>query len=158
MAIYYAMIVPTGQGSIRALPGFRDPLVRFRLTREDLAMLATAVRRLCQLLFAAGAVRLYPSITGFGSLSSPLELSRIPELIPPNFSNLMTIHLFSSCPMGENDRICPVDSYGRVKEVSGLHIADASLLPSAPGVNPQGSVMAFSRRNALKFANKKLIN
>jgi choline dehydrogenase-like flavoprotein len=64
----------------------------------------------------------------------------------------MTIHLFSSCPMGENAERCSIDSFGRVKAVPGLHIADASLLPTAPGVNPQGSIMAFTRRNALHFA------
>ncbi|MCF3608975.1 GMC family oxidoreductase [Planktothrix agardhii 1033] len=32
-----------------------------------------------------------------------------------------------------------------------MYIADASLLCTAPGVNPQGSIMAIARRNALKF-------
>ena len=35
-------------------------------------------------------------------------------------------------------------------------VADASLLCTAPGVNPQGSVMAFARRNAPSFSKKKL--
>jgi hypothetical protein len=33
--------------------------------------------------------------------------------------------------------------------------ADASLLCTAPGVNPQGSVMAFARRNVMKFLGGK---
>jgi len=60
--------------------------------------------------------------------------------------------------MGENRDLCSVDSFGRVTEMEGLHIADASLLPSAPGVNPQGSLMAFARRNALAFAGRKNLN
>jgi choline dehydrogenase-like flavoprotein len=36
----------------------------------------------------------------------------------------------------------------------GLYIADASLLCTAPGVNPQGSIMAFARRNALHFLDR----
>ena len=63
----------------------------------------------------------------------------------------MTIHLFSSCPMGENRRLCAADSFGRVHECPGLYIADASLLCTQPSVNPQGSIMAIARRNALKF-------
>ena len=158
MAIYYAMIVPSGSGSVSPLPGFCDPLVKFALTTNDLRMLATALRRLCQLLFAARAIRLFPSISNFGPLENVSQLSRIPEILPAHLANLMTIHLFSSCPMGENPALCPVDSLGLVKGYPGLHIADASLLPSAPGVNPQGSVMAFARRNALAFAEKNILN
>ena len=32
-----------------------------------------------------------------------------------------------------------------------LHVNDASMLPDSPGVNPQGTVMALARRNALRF-------
>ena len=53
--------------------------------------------------------------------------------------------------MGENRRLAAADSFGRVHGHTGLRVADASLLPTAPGVNPQGSVMAFARRNALQF-------
>jgi len=63
----------------------------------------------------------------------------------------MTIHLFSSCPMGEDERRCATDSFGRIHGFHNLFIADASLLCTAPGVNPQGSIMALTRRNALHF-------
>jgi choline dehydrogenase-like flavoprotein len=66
----------------------------------------------------------------------------------------MTIHLFSSCPMGENKKICAVDSFGKVHGFKNLYVADASLLCTAPGVNPQGSIMAIARRNALHFLGK----
>jgi choline dehydrogenase-like flavoprotein len=158
MAIYYAMIVPSAEGSVRALPGYGDPLVSFQPNAADLSQLSTGLRRLCELLFAAGAVRLLPSITGFGPLEKSGDLSRLPAGLPGATTNLMTIHLFSSCRMGENRDLCSVDSFGRVTGVEGLHIADASLLPSAPGVNPQGSLMAFARRNALAFAGRKNLN
>jgi choline dehydrogenase-like flavoprotein len=38
-----------------------------------------------------------------------------------------------------------------VHDAIGLYIADASLLCGPPGVNPQGSIMALARRNALAF-------
>jgi choline dehydrogenase-like flavoprotein len=63
----------------------------------------------------------------------------------------MTIHLFSSCPMGENRSQCAADSFGRVHGFKNLFINDASLLCTAPGVNPQGSVMAVARRNAIHY-------
>jgi choline dehydrogenase-like flavoprotein len=56
--------------------------------------------------------------------------------------------------MGEDKRRCVADSFGRVHGHDDLYIADASLLCTAPGVNPQGSIMAFARRNALHFLDR----
>jgi len=84
----------------------------------------------------------------------PDQLANLPDELPAALTNLMTIHLFSSCPMGEGQDRCATDSFGRVRGVTGLHIADASLLCTAPGVNPQGSVMAFARRNVVEFLGR----
>ncbi len=43
---------------------------------------------------------------------------------------------------------------GGVADLANLYVNDASLLPDSPGVNPQGSVMAFARRNAVHFAEQ----
>ena len=58
---------------------------------------------------------------------------------------------FSSCPMGEREDKCPLDSWGRVRNYANLRVNDASMLPDSPGVNPQGSVVALARRNVLRF-------
>ena len=54
--------------------------------------------------------------------------------------------------MGEAPDSSPVDSFGRLHGYSNLFVNDASLLCTAPGVNPQGSIMALARRNALHFS------
>jgi choline dehydrogenase-like flavoprotein len=36
-----------------------------------------------------------------------------------------------------------------------VFVNDASLLPDAPGVNPQGSVMAVAIRNARRFLENR---
>ena len=154
MAIYYAMITGSGQGSVRCLPGFRDPLVRYRLTQRDLKDLSEALQKLSQLLFEAGAKILYPSISNFPRLTQPDDLKQIPETLPKSQTNLMTVHVMSSCPMGENLKKCAANSFGKVHGFDNLYISDASLLCTAPGVNPQGSIMAIARRNALKFLGK----
>ena len=43
------------------------------------------------------------------------------------------------------------NSHGLVRGTSNVHVNDASLLPDAPGVNPQASVMAVAIRNARHF-------
>ena len=51
--------------------------------------------------------------------------------------------------MGERHAVCATDSYGRVAGCRDLLVADGSLLPTAPTVNPQGTIMAIVRRNIL---------
>lgn len=151
MAIYYAMITTESRGTIRCVPGFRDPLVRYGLQPQDLRNLSDGLRKLSETLLAAGARVLYPSVTGMQPLTNHDSLGKIAATLPTGRTNLMTIHLFSSCPMGENRAVCAADSYGRVFDQRNLYISDASLLCTAPGVNPQGSIMAIARRNALKY-------
>jgi choline dehydrogenase-like flavoprotein len=152
-AVYYAMIEGPNRGSIRNVPGSPAPLIRYPLEDVHLRRLATALRRLCRLLLEAGARRVFPSIRDFPEIRCPDDLSRIPAMLPRRLTNLMSIHLFSSCPMGENLDVCAADSFGRVHGQRNLILSDASLLCAAPGVNPQGSVMAVARRNALHFLN-----
>jgi choline dehydrogenase-like flavoprotein len=150
MAIYYAMI-RGGRGSVRNVPFFRDPMVRYRMGAEDLSELTEALRRLGQCLFAAGAEALYPSVAGWPRWTRPSDLDGLPASLPATRANLMTIHLCGTCPMGETPARCAADSFGKVYGAEGLYLADASLLCSAPTVNPQGSIMAIARRNVLQF-------
>jgi choline dehydrogenase-like flavoprotein len=127
MANYYLMITGEGRGNIRLLPGFQSPLVRYRLTANDHRDLDDGLHKLTEILTAAGAVAVHSN------------------------TNPMTIHLFGSCPMGEKTNLCATDSFGRVHGCENLYINDASLLCTPPGVNPQGTIMALARRNALRF-------
>jgi choline dehydrogenase-like flavoprotein len=154
MANYYAMLSPKGRGAVSVIPGFRDPLVRFRLTEEDRRMLADGLHKLCALLLEAGAERLLPSVRGIRKVTSATDLRLLPEAFTAGSASLMTIHLFSSCPMGENRALCPVDSFGLLRAAPKLSIHDASLLCGPPGVNPQGTIMALARRNTMRLLGK----
>jgi len=151
MSIYYAMIVGKGLGTIRTIPYFKDPIVRYKITDSDLGLLSEALQKLCLLLFNAGAVELYPTILGINTLKKINNLKNIPKLLPRDKTNIITLHLLSSCPMGEKKEITATDSYGKVWGYENLYINDGSLLPSAPGVNPQGGIMAIALRNVLHF-------
>ena len=54
--------------------------------------------------------------------------------------------------MGGKPDSRPVDWFGGLHGYHNLFVNDASLLCTAPGVNPQGSIMALARRNALNFS------
>lgn len=150
MAIFYSMIRPEGKGSIINIPGQREPIVSFRLSTTDLEMLKKSFDAMAKVLFASGAKKLFGSIAESKPLTKESDLNNITIADIKKNGRLMTIHLFSSCPMGENRKMTATDSFGRVWEHKNLFINDASLLCTAPGVNPQGTVMAIARRNVLK--------
>ena len=120
-AVYYAMIAPVGTGTIRTLPGFAAPLVRYRLTAEDYLALGEGLQKLGQLLFAAGAIRQYPGLHG-PRLESPKDLARLARALPVS-AHLMTIHLFSSCPMAMHLGILG-DAFGQPVEAAAAFRRD----------------------------------
>ncbi len=148
-ASYYTMVRPQGSGSVRALPGFADPLVRFALTDDDWRGIAFGLARLAEAMFAAGARIVVPGITGHPGWRSAAEAkAEEGRVLPRNRTNLMSIHLFGSCAMGGDETGLPVDPQGKLKSADNVWIADGSVLPEAPGVNPQATIMALALRTA----------
>lgn len=148
MGLYYVQ-TPGGKSTVRNIPFFRDPLVRIQDDGGAMRRLAKGVRLLAEALFAAGAVAVYPALPGSGTLSSPADIARLPEDLKYVDGSVTSVHVFSSCPMGETEALCATDSFGKVLGADELYIADASLLCTPTSVNPQGTVMAISHRNAV---------
>lgn len=151
--IYYAMI-SGGRGRIRKLPFFADPIVHYKLSRDDLRLMASATRDLCRLLLAAEANALHVSDRSIEKISTPDQLINIPSVLSKQRAELMTIHVMASCPMGESRSVCTTDSWGRMHGLERIYIADASIFPGALGANPQGTLMALVRRNINKFISE----
>ncbi len=146
--LYYTMIRASGSGKVRPIPGNRgNPLVTYSLTDSDHDNLRRGLGHLADLMFTAGATHIYPSLANHAGWQNPEEAQRAIATIQLNQANLMTIHLFSSCPMGEQQERCAANSFGRVFGTKNLYIGDASLIPEAPGVNPQATIMAIAYRN-----------
>lgn len=146
--VYYASIRSDAGGRVLALPGLAAPLVTYRLTDGDLSRLARGLVHLGEALFAAGATELHASATGAPVARSVADLGAWWDAIDRRRANLMTVHLTSSVRMGEDVRRGGVDSFGAVRGVDNLRVSDASLLPEAPGVNPQAAIMTIAARNA----------
>ncbi len=154
ISVYYAAITSEGRGVVRAVPGLRDPIVTYRLTHHDREMLRSGLARLALLMLEAGADEVYPSFRGAPFVRNRADLATLQERFTARRATVMTVHLCSTVPMGEATDRCGANSYGRVHGCANVYVNDASLLPSAPGVNPQASVMALAIRNALHFASE----
>jgi len=149
--VYYAAIRSDLGGRVLSVPGLRAPLVTYRLTDADLSRLARGLVLLGEALLAVGAVELYPSIEGGTVVRHPSELVTWWDALDRSRTNLMTVHLTSSVRMSSDRSRAGTDPYGRVWDVEGLRVNDASLLADAPGVNPQAAIMAIALRNADHF-------
>jgi choline dehydrogenase-like flavoprotein len=152
ISVYYAAITSEGRGRVRAVRGLRDPIVTYGLTRHDRALLGSGLARLALLMLEAGADEVYPSFRGAPLVRHPSDLATMQSRFSATRASVMTVHLCSTVPMGEDIAVCGADSFGRVHGTSNVWVNDASLLPTAPGVNPQGTVMALAIRNARRFA------
>jgi choline dehydrogenase-like flavoprotein len=153
LGVFYAAIQSKGRGRVIAIPGTEDPLVTYSLTGQDMALLSCGLARLCHLLLAAGADKVLPSFRGAEPITAVTDVSAAADGLTRSTASLMTVHLCGTVPMGEDRDRCAADSFGRLHGWSNLFVNDASLLPEAPGINPQGTVMAIAWRNAVKISN-----
>lgn len=151
IAIYYAAITSQGTGRVRSIPGFHDPLVTYRLTGRDREVLRSGLGRLTLTMLQAGATEVYPSFRGAPVVRNLADLGAMERSFSAMKASLMTVHLCSTVPLGEDRDRCAANSFGRIHSTANVYVNDASMLPTAPGVNPQGSVMAFAVRNARHF-------
>jgi choline dehydrogenase-like flavoprotein len=147
IAVYYATTRTEGHGRVAALPGLRAPLVTYRLTEADMSRLARGLVHLGEVLLAAGAIELYPSVAGAGIARSLDDMAHWWDRVTRAHINLMAVHLTSTVRMGNDRARTGTDSFGRVWGHPNLYVNDASLLPDAPGVNPQAAVMTIAARN-----------
>jgi choline dehydrogenase-like flavoprotein len=144
----------TGAGRVRRVPGLREPMVTYRLAPSDARALYEGIALVAEVLFAAGAEIVHTGIAGMRPLSHPREAAAVREraasaaaLAPTGF------HPMGTACMGGDPATSVTDSLGRVRGVSGVTVADASLFPTCVGVNPQVSIMAFASRIARHLAH-----
>ncbi|MCA1677175.1 MAG: GMC family oxidoreductase N-terminal domain-containing protein, partial [Actinobacteria bacterium] len=151
MAVYYAAIRPSGHGRVTSVPYVTDPLVTYRINRADISLLRSGLMRLTHLLLEAGASSVHPAVPGAPAATRPVDVPEVGRAFRRSTAVLMTVHLCSTVPMGEDPARCPADSWGKLRGTKNLYVNDASLLPNAPGVNPQGTIMVLAARNAAHY-------
>ncbi len=150
IASYYVMIRPNSWGSIKSTKFLKDPFVSYRLEKSDIQKIALGTINLSKSLLDIGAIKVHPSIKKHPGWSSLESIQK--DISHKNFHkklNLMSIHLFGSCSPRNNPEY--LIGNGRINGIKNIILADGSCIPSAPGVNPQASIMALARYNAYKY-------
>lgn len=154
MASYYVMISPASRGFVANLPYFKSPFVFYNLIKEDQKTLRRGINLLGEVLFASGAISLYPSMVNAKKILNLNSLNSMVSSTAFSNFNLMTIHLFGSIPIGGEKKYFPTSPNGRLWEDNRILIADSSMLCGSPSVNPQGTIMALSKINSQQFLNQ----
>jgi len=142
VATFGAMVADQGVGSVLSVRG--ETVVRYDMARADVAKLRVARDAIGRLLFAAGAVEVLTGLAGAGAVTSPEALRALVDRSDPRAMHLAAFHPTGSAAAGADEQFCPVDETGRLRGVDGVWVADASILPSCPEVNPQLSIMALA--------------
>jgi long-chain-alcohol oxidase len=143
-----------GAGQVR-VDGDGNPVVRWRLARADERRLAAGVAAAGRVLAAAGATEVFSlqrRRPGFrpGDPDAPAAWAEATRRagFGPGRATLFSYHQMGSCRIGTDPAASAVAPDHATHEVDGLYVADASLFPTASGVNPMLSVMALAHRAA----------
>jgi len=119
-------------------------LTRYRLADQDGDRLRSAMLAMGRVLLAAGAERLLTGLARHPTARTAAELEEILQTTATTELHLAAFHPTGSARMGAHPQYSPVDTAGRLRGVDGVYVADASLLPTCPEVNPQVTIMALA--------------
>ncbi len=122
-----------------------QPVVRYSLDAADMLRFREGIKLVAAQHFAAGARKIFPGIAGFPAELSADQLPLLDDApLDPRAYVAIVSHLFGGCVMGADPARSVVDGHGRVHGVKGLVVADASVIPTNLGVNPQHTIMALA--------------
>jgi choline dehydrogenase-like flavoprotein len=152
------LIEDTSTGKVVLGPD-REPQMLYSLSQRDTATTHEGVAKICELLFAAGAKRCLLPFADLTEIRSPDDIRRIRSRpVNPRGIELMTVHIMGSARMALDSRNGATDAFGRVFDIPGLYVADASLFPSPVGVNPQETIAALVTRNVHRWLEQDVLS
>jgi choline dehydrogenase-like flavoprotein len=123
--------------------GSRYPVISYRLAKADQRRLRIAIEAMAKVMLAAGAAEVElgggaPRVRSESKLPGAIERLDVRRL------RLAGFHPSGTAAAGSDPARHPVDPEGRLRGIEGVWVADGSVLPSCPGVNPQISIMAIA--------------
>jgi choline dehydrogenase-like flavoprotein len=137
--------------------------ITYRISERDMSTARSALVKLATLARAAGAKRVlalstpaaWHEISADDGPGWDAYLGRLANFdFAPNRATVFSAHQMGTARAGADPRTSATDPFGRVRRddrgavVEGLYVGDASLFPTAVGVNPMVTVMALAARVA----------
>lgn len=147
LAVFGGLVHDEGGGVIRRGPG-REPLVTYRMAKEDRAKIPMVIRRMGEIFFAAGAKEVFPPIIGHEGVDADTFRKLDFSHIPATRLECSSQHPLGSARMGTSADRSVVKPSGETWDVENLFVTDGSIVPTSLGVNPQLTIMAMATRIA----------
>ena len=154
MILSGVLVEDSNSGRVRRGP-FGMALPFYTITEHDHVRFLDAVRLLSELHLGMGAVELHLPFSTMLLAKTMDEVRTItPDRIRPEHLEMFTPHLMGTARMGTRKEDSVVDLNGEAWDLPGLHVADASVFPTAIGVNPQVTIMALAARIGVRLAER----
>ncbi len=123
--------------------GAKRPLILYRLTKRDRGRLRVALGAIGRVLLAAGAKSVELGASS-AAVRRPEDLDRAVAELDVSRLRLAAFHPTGTVAAGSDPSRHPAGPDGTLRSARSLWVADGSILPSCPGVNPQISIMALA--------------
>jgi choline dehydrogenase-like flavoprotein len=130
-----------------------NPKVVYNLAPKTINDMARGMAILAKMWFSIGAKSVVTSHRDMPELRTKADIPMLKDAIRNNPDGLMigSAHPQGGNKMGSNREECVVDSDCKVYGFQNLFVCDASVFPTALGVNPQLTVMALATITANKI-------
>jgi len=155
LAIFGVQVRARAKGRVQR-GAFGRASIAYDLTDEDVRSLKMGVKRLTQMMFAAGAREVLPGVFGLPErITKPDEIEPIFDLPDdPRRFHCIASHLFGTARMGPTPQTGVVNPALESHELAGLYVVDSSVFPTNMGVNPQHTICAVSWLAAERIASR----
>lgn len=154
LAMFGGMIHDEGGGRIYPNPFGREPIITYKMSKKDRALVPRVVREIGETFLAAGARELYLPVLGHDPVK-PSELAGLDlESVPMSRFECSSQHPLGTTRMGTSKHDSVVNDEGRVWDVDGLYVVDGGTVPTSLGVNPQETIMALATRFAERIYDR----
>lgn len=155
MIIFHATF-SLGEVKLFNIPFLREPFLSHNINSNEFEIIKKGIDKLIQFIFASGADYIYPIFKNIEKINGYHQnyIERVKNISDINFS---TVHMLGGVPMGNDEKKCHVDSYGKLinNKAPNIFVNDSSLICDKLLKNPQGTIMALSIRNIKNFISKK---
>lgn len=130
-----------------------NPKVIYNLSEQTIEDMARGMSILSRMWFNIGAKAVVTSHIDAYEIGTKADIPKLKDAVRNNPDGLMlgSAHPQGGNRMGENENECVVDSNCKIFGFDNLYVCDASVFPTALGVNPQLTVMALATITANKI-------
>jgi choline dehydrogenase-like flavoprotein len=133
-----------------------EPIVKYGLDMHDKINLCNGIRKLSEIFFSEGAINVIITHR-FGTIITRQDYLQNPNIIneqilPENCGQdklfIGAVHPQGGNRMGSNPTKSVVDSHCKHHIIKNLFVCDASVFPTATGVNPMLTIMGLAKRTS----------